>query len=176
MGQNTKIGFQLGISDTGTAAFGGTPQWAGEMALAVELSDGILAGMANLNYLAERTVASATNDDIDLASVLESALGESFVGAKLVALVIINAPKLSTATQNTTNLTIGVGSNPFLGFLGGTTPTIGPIKPGGFLILGASHLDGIGAIVAGTGDILRVANSSGASATYQIALIARAAS
>lgn len=176
MGQRTNIAFQLGISDTGTAAFGATPQWGGEMRFATELADGILAGQANLNYLAERTVASATNDDIDLAGVLASALGETMAAAKIVAIAIINAPKSSADPANTTDLTIGVGSNPFLGFLGGTTPTIGPIKPGGFILIGAAHLAGIGTVTAATADILRIANSSGASAKYQIAIIARASS
>ena len=34
---------------------------------------------------------------------------------------------------------------------------------------------GIGAVTAGTGDILRIANSSGASATYQIGIVGRSA-
>ncbi|MFO1126371.1 MAG: hypothetical protein U1E25_14580 [Methylocystis sp.] len=79
--------------------------------------------------MAERTVASATNDDIDLAGVLTDALSVTITAAELIALVIINKQKDGTA--NTTNLTIGNGSDPMIGFLGGTTPTIGPIRPGG---------------------------------------------
>lgn len=175
MGQRTDISFRLAVMDTKTAVLGATPAWGGEIAAALSLADGTGAGQADLNYLAERTVASATNDDLDLAGVLASALGETVAGAELVALAIINAPRNPADAANTTNLTIGLGSNPVLGFLGGTLPTIGPLKPGAGILLFAGDAAGLGAIAAGTGDILRIANSSGAAAKYQIAIIARSA-
>jgi hypothetical protein len=90
-----------------------------------------------------------------------------------VALFVINGPRDSAAAPNTTNLTIGGGTNPVVGFMGGTTPTIGPIRPKSFVFLGSSDAAGFGAVTASTGDILRIANSSGAAATYQIAIVAR---
>jgi hypothetical protein len=90
-----------------------------------------------------------------------------------VALFVINGPQAGSA--NTTNLTIGGGSAPITGFLGSTTPTIGPIRPGGFVFLGCGDAAGLGAITATTADILRITNSSGASATYQIGIVARSA-
>ena len=78
-------------------------------------------------------------------------------------------------TATVRGLTIGAGTNPWRGVLGGTSPTIGPIKPGGFVMIGCGGADGIGAVTANTADILRVANSSGASATYQIVILARTA-
>ncbi len=90
-----------------------------------------------------------------------------------MAILIINGPISGSA--NTTDLTIGLGTNPFLGFLGGTTPTIGPIKPAGMFMIAAGHASGIGTVGAASSDILRIANSSGASATYQIAILARSA-
>lgn len=86
---------------------------------------------------------------------------------------IINASRSGVA--NTTALTIGGGSNPVVGFLGGTTPTIGPIRPGGFVFIACPDAAGIGAVTAGTGDILRIANASGAAAVYQIAILGRTA-
>ena len=62
----------------------------------------------------------------------------------------------------------------FIGFLA-ATDTIGPIKPGGIFMLIAGDLAGIGTVTAGTGDILRIANSSGGTAKYQIAILARSA-
>jgi len=90
-------------------------------------------------------------------------------------LAVINAPLDSTEAANVSNLTIGGATNPFVGFLGGTTPTIGPIRPGGFVVIGAADLGGIGSPVAGTGDILRIANGAGGTAKYQIAILGRSA-
>jgi hypothetical protein len=165
----------LNLAEVGAAAFGKNPYWNGDISFEQVFGDGITAGNFNLGYMAERTVASASNDDIDLAGVLASALGTSFAGAELVLIALLNKPRLSTDALNTTNLTIGAGTNPFVGFLGGTTPTLGPIRPGGLFLLGGPDAAGIGTITAGTGDILRVANSSGASCKYQIALLARTA-
>lgn len=156
--------------ETGSSDFTG-PIFTPSIAQALALTDGTGASQANLLFVDERTVSSASNDDIDLAGVLASAFGATLTFAELVAVLIINAPISGAA--NTTNLTIGAGSNPFVGFLGGTTPTIGPIRPGGFVMIGCADAAGIGTVAAGTGDILRIANSSGAAATYQIAIIGR---
>jgi hypothetical protein len=139
---------------------------------ALKLTDGTTANKADLLFCDERTVATASNDDIDLSGSLTDAFGVSIAAAEIVAILIINGPISGTA--NTTDLTIGAGSNPFIGFLGATDP-IGPIKPGGFFVLGAGDAAGIGEVTADTGDILRIANSAGASATYQIAIVARSA-
>lgn len=161
----------VSVSQSGSAAFGVSPSWAAAFDEVMSLVNGTGANQFDLAYVAERTVASASNDDIDLAGVLTDALGNVITAAELVALVIINKQKDGTA--NTTDLTIGAGPNPMIGFLGGTTPTLGPIKPGGIFMLASPSAAGIGAVVAGTGDILRIANSSGAQAKYQIALLAR---
>ncbi len=171
-----QIGVQVAATDSGTATdFASAPEASATMSFAEVLTDGILADAANLFWADERTIASASNDDIDLAGVLASLLGETFAAAKLVGLIVINKPKATTADPNTTNLTIGAGTNPVVGYLGGTTPTIGPLTPGGVLLLMNPALAGLATVTAATGDILRIANSSGASATYQIGIIARAA-
>jgi hypothetical protein len=160
---------QVRGTQTGGGDFGGPLPF--EMQSVINLATGTAAGQANLVWLDERTVASATNDDLDLNGVLSTAFGATIAAVELVALFVINAPKSGTA--NTTNLSIGGGSNPVVGFLSGTTPVIGPIRPGSFVFLGSSDAAGYGAITASTGDILRIANSSGAAATYQIGIIAR---
>lgn len=139
----------------------------------LSLTDGTTANKADLLFVDQRTVATASNDDIDLAGSLSDAFGTTITFAEIVAVMVINAPISGSA--NTTNLTIGGGSNPFVGFLGGTTPTVGPIKPGGVFFLFAGDAAGIGTVTATTADILRIANSSGASATYQVCIIGRSA-
>lgn len=162
---------RLTATQTGPNDFGGS--FTPNMQALLQTANGTGAGQADILFIDERTVASNTADDLDLAGVLASAFGATIAAAELVAVFVINARRSGAA--NTTNLTIGGGSNPVAGFLGGTTPTIGPIRPGGFVMLGCGHADGLGVVTAGTGDILRIANSSGAAATYQIAILARSA-
>jgi hypothetical protein len=154
---------------TGSNDFGG-PDFAATIEKAMSLGSGTTANNADIVFFDVRTVASATNDDIDLAGSLSDAFGATITAAELVALMIINGPR--TGAANTTALTVGGGSNPVVGF---TSGTIGPILPGGIMLLAAGHGSGLGAVTAGTGDILRIANASGAAATYQIAVIARTA-
>lgn len=163
---------ELRATQTGANDFGG-PSFTPTISQVIALADGTGASQANLFWADQRTVATASNDDLDLSGVLTDAFGATFTAVELVALLVINAPK--TGSANTTNLTIGGGSAPITGFMGGTTPTIGPIRPGSFVFLGSSDAAGFGAITATTADILRIANSSGASATYQIAILARTA-
>ena len=85
------------------------------------------------------------------------------------------APKLSTDAANTTNLTVGGATAPITGFMGGTTPTFGPIRPGGTLLFFNDHASGFGVITPTTADVLRVTNSAGATAKYQIAILGRSA-
>lgn len=139
----------------------------------LRITDGTTANKADILYAAQRAVTTGANDDIDLAGVLTNAFGETITAAELVAILVINEPV--TGAANTTALTIGAGSNPFVGFLGGTTPTIGPLRPGAAFMLFAGDAAGIGTVTAGTGDILRITNASGATANYQIAILARSA-
>lgn len=160
-------------TETGANDYGG-PVFSPAVEATLNITNGTSASQADQLWVDERTVASATNDDLDLAGVLSSAFGTTLTMVKMVGLIVINRSKMGT-TANTTNLTIGGATNPFVGFLGGTTPTIGPIRPGGFVFLGCTDAGGIGTVTASTADILRIANSSGAAATYQIGIIARSA-
>mgnify|MGYP001810218307 FL=1 len=171
MSLSTEILVRLKATQNGPNDFGGS--FSPTMQALLQTAAGTGANQADILFIDERTVNSATNDDLDLAGVLTSAFGATITAAELVAVFVINARREGAA--NTTNLTIGGGSNPVVGFLGGTTPTIGPIRPGGFVMIGCGDAAGIGAVTASTGDILRIANSSGAAAIYQIAILARTA-
>ena len=174
MALTSELSVRLKARQTGTSDFGG-PDFTPVVEAILQLTNGTAANQADVLWADERTVASATNDDLDLAGVLSSAFGTTIAAAELVAILVINKPKAATAAANTTNLTIGVGTNPVVGYLGGTTPTVGPLRPGGVFLLASPDVAGIAAVTAATGDILRVANSSGAAATYQIAVLARSA-
>jgi hypothetical protein len=171
MALTSEILVRLKATQTGSNDFGGS--FGPTMEALLQTSNGTGAGQADILFIDERTVASATNDDLDLAGVLTSAFGATITAAELVAVFVINARR-GGGTPNTTNLTIGAGSNPVVGFLP-SGDTIGPIRPGGFVMIGCADAAGIGAVTASTGDILRIANSSGAAAVYQIAILARSA-
>lgn len=155
---------------SGSNAFG-EQHWNGAMALVQAFTSGTTVDKIDQLYMAEHTIASASNLDLDLAGGLTDVFGATITAAELVGICIINKSKAGVA--NTTNLTIGAGSNPVVGYLGGTTPTIGPLRPGAILLLMSPDAAGLCSITASTGDILRIANSSGASATIQVALLLR---
>lgn len=174
MGLKAELLARLSFTQSGSPDIGAN-SYSGEIEHILKFVTGTGAGQADLLFTDERSVAASTNDDIDLAGSLTGGLNTAVVLAEVCGLIIINAPKLVTDPANVSDLTIGLGTNPFLGFLGGTTPTIGPIKPGGFLMLGAGHASGLGTVGAGASDILRVANGSGGTAKYQIGVLGRSA-
>lgn len=147
----------------------GTPKFNPVVEKVLALTSGTGLDQADLLFTDHRTINASSNDDIDLAGVLSSAFGATITYAELVAILII------ADTANVSNLTIGGGSNPVVGFLGGTTPTVGPLRPGGIFLLASPDAAGIGAVVAGTGDILRIANGSGGTAGYDIVILGRSA-
>jgi hypothetical protein len=170
---SAQIVAQLRATQLGSNDFGG-PQFSPTMEKIVSLSIGTGADQADILWMDERSVGTGANDDLDLNGVLTNAFGATINAVEIVALFIINEPRAGSPA-NTTNLTVGSGTNPVTGYLGGTTPTLGPIRPGNFVLFGGGNVGGFGVVTASTGDILRIANSSGASATYQIAILARSA-
>lgn len=114
----------------------------------------------------ERTLATGATEDIDLRGVLFDIFGAAASFVEITALLV----KSKKGVNNTTNLTIGNGTNPVpLGFGAATQSWIIPPE-GAFLVVNPKA--GWGA-TAGTGDILKVANAAGASHIYQIKAIGR---
>ncbi|WP_305972696.1 MULTISPECIES: hypothetical protein [unclassified Mameliella] len=151
----------------------GTDKFSPVVEAVLNTANGTGANQADIVFVDEREVPESSNDDLDLAGALSDAFGATVAAAEVVAILIINAPR--TGTANASDLTIGGATNAFEGFLGGTSPTIGPIKPGGFVMIGAGDVAGIGTVTGGSADELRIANGSGGAATYQIAILARSA-
>ncbi len=100
-----------------------------EMRAVINTSLGTGSDQADILYMAQRQILTGANDDIDLAGVLTNAFGQVINAAEIVALFVHNKP--ISGADNTTNLTIGGGTNAVTGLLGGTTPTIGPIRRAG---------------------------------------------
>lgn len=165
---NLKVG--LDFSLVGSHPLGG-PYWASDAEAILSFADGVGANQADKLYLAERTITSGSNDDLDLNAVLLDGLGVVIAATELVAIFVINRRRDKNAAPNTTNLTLGGAANPVPGFSAAGVV----VKPGGFYMHCNPDATGIATITAATGDILRVTNAAGASNTYTIGLIMRSA-
>lgn len=122
------------------------------------LSDGITAGKANVPWRDDRQIASAGNESLDFAGSLVDALGNPAVFAKIKLLA------LKAKSTNTTDLTVGNGTNPFVGPLVDATKGV-ILKPGDVQIWYSAAGWAVG---AGASDVLKLANGSGAAADYEI--------
>lgn len=130
--------------------------------------NGTNANQADLIYQKSGSLATgATDSTIDLAGTLADATGGTTVFAR-VKLVMV-----ASDSSNTTNLTIGAGSNAFIGFWGANTHTI-TIRPGGVFLVGSLDATSY-TVTAGTADILQIVNSAGATATYQVLVVGSSA-
>ncbi len=119
-------------------------------------------------YTATRTLSASATEDLDLSGVLTDAFGATFTATEVMAIVV------EAASGNTNNVVIGGASaNHFVGPFGAAAHTLA-VKPGQYLAL----IDNQGwAVTAGTGDLLKVANSSsGTPVTYTITVIGRSVS
>jgi hypothetical protein len=128
--------------------------------------NGALAGQANVIWQDSGSIAASSTTDLDLAGALTDALGGAAVFARVKGLII------SAAAANTNNVIVGAAtSNPWTAALG-STHTI-TLRPGAWVALAAGTADLTGyAVVAGSGDTLRLANSGAGSAVlYDIAIL-----
>lgn len=166
MAVGASISLQVSASESKSGVTVGNALWSGNIAQSLTFGDGTTANKIDRVYVSERTVASATNDDIDVAGSLTSAIGTAFVAAEIVGIVVVNKPEEGV---NTTSLTIGGSASGIPGY----TSAVESISPGGLYAVISPDASGIATVTAGTGDILRITNGSGTSNTYQIAIFAR---
>src|SRR3569832_182902 len=128
------------------------------------ISSGLLAGQADLCYMATRTIAASGSDNIDLSgTTFQDPLNVNLAMAKVCASYVKAAP------GNTNNVVIGNGTNPFVGPFGAAAHTLA-LTPGDWVLITNSTLAGWG-VTAATADILKIANSGGSTGvTYDIAV------
>jgi hypothetical protein len=131
----------------------------------INLADGTDANEANRIYHATRTLAASANEDLDLSGVLLDPLGDTLTFARVKALIV------SAAAANTNNVIVGgAGTNTFINWVSDATDKI-IVRPSGVFCVIASDITAY-VVTAGTGDLLRVANSgAGSSVTYDITII-----
>ena len=164
----SKLKVEFSAVQQGANDFGG-PDFEPLPRKVIDFADGTGLAQADILFMDERTVASATNDDIDLAGALSNAFGATFTAAEIVGIII------DSDVDNTTTLTVGVaGTNPWVTMWAASGDGI-KVFPGGVFLNFSRDASGLGAVSGGASDVLRIANGSGASATYRIAVLARSA-
>jgi hypothetical protein len=128
-------------------------------------ADGVGGGQFDRAFFDTRQTSG--NDDLDLAGGLTDAFGAAITFAEIVGLIII------AKSTNPANLLVGGGTNPWVAPWGASGDII-KVPPNGMLALFSHDASGLGAVVAGTGDILRIAAASG-TVDYDIGIIGRSA-
>jgi hypothetical protein len=128
-----------------------------------DLANGTGANQANMLWHDQRTLSTGASENIDLAGALTNAFGTTITFTKIKALLIENLNSSRTLTIG------GASSNAWIGALVATNDLI-VIQPGGVFLITAPGASGM-AVVADTGDILKVLNAAGGDTTYNIAII-----
>lgn len=127
-------------------------------------ANGTGASQANQIWTDSREISGSGNDDLDMATSLTNAFGTTLTFTSIKGIII------SAASANGGNIEVGAeGTNPFASFFGDATDQL-VIAPGGFFGLVNPAADGY-AVTAGTGDILRIANTDGSAVNYDIMII-----
>lgn len=137
-------------------------------ASALAYAQGTASAECDLVYADSDTIAASSSVNLDLAGSLLTPLGTACVFVKVKAIMVI------ADAANTNDVVVGgADSNGFLGPFGGATHTAA-IKPGGCLVIAAPS--GGWTVTAGTGDILKIANSSsGTGVNYSIVILGASA-
>lgn len=166
---STNVLFQVTAYLSNTLADLAVPSANLAFAQSIHLDSGTGENAADRLYMNTNTLAASASEDVDLAGSLTDALGASLTFARVKALF------LRASSDNTNNVVLGgAASNQFVGPFGAATDTFA-VKPGGFVGWVAPDADGW-PVTAGTGDLLRIANSgAGSTVTYDVVIIGASA-
>jgi len=150
----------LSLSGTKNATFGDNVVIPFNQKPSTAYAFGSGAKQISTFYRAARTLAGSANEDLDLAGGLTDDNGATITFTEVKALYIENTSAIDT-------LTVGAAaSNALASLFGATTHTL-KIPPKTKLLLWSEDATGY-AVVAGTGDLLRITNGSGGSTIYNI--------
>lgn len=153
--------------DLTTARDGGDALFPVQEGLIKDVTNGTGLDQANTVYVDDFSIAASGTMDIDLSGTLIDAHGNTIVMTAVKEILLI-----SSAT-NTNDVIMGNGGvNSFLGPFAAAANTL-TLKPGNRL--NVSNYSAAGwAVTAGTGDILRLANSAaGTAVTGTIVIVGR---
>ncbi|MFE1350148.1 hypothetical protein [Streptomyces sp. NPDC058757] len=132
--------------------------------------NGTGAGRADRMFSDRRQLAASATEDLDLAGVLLDAFGAAITWARIKGLYI------RAADTNVNNVVVGAATSNAWSTLLGATGTI-TLRPGAAIGVATGAADATAyAVTAGTGDILKVANSgAGTAVSYDIVIIGASA-
>lgn len=160
----TQLNFSL-VTDLASTLGLGTAISETAYAKIWQLTNGTGANQAQAVYAAQRTITASSSENLDLNGTLLDAFGATVAITKVKAILIY------AAIANTNDVVVGgAGANAWVAPFGSNTDKIN-VKPGGIQVLIAPDANGY-AVVAGTADLLKVANGgAGTSVTYDIVII-----
>lgn len=155
----------IDLTYVGDADVGSLTQRLPDVTAAHAITTGTGANQANALFTDTRALAASGSENLDLASGLTNAFGTTLV------IAAVKAIRVRADASNGGNIVVGgAATNAFTGPFGDATDTLS-IPAGGQVLL-VNPTAGGWAVTAGTGDILKVANSdSGAAASYTIEII-----
>ncbi len=166
---STQVLLQVSAFLSNTSADLVVPSANASFGAQINLDNGTGANAADRLWLDSNTLGASANTDVDLAGNLTDALGQALTFARVKAIFV------RAASGNTNNVVIGgAAANQFVGPFGAATHTLS-VKPGGLFAAVAPDATGW-AVTAGTGDLLRFANSgAGSSVTYDVMIVGASA-
>ena len=127
-------------------------------------ANGTGINQANKVWADTRSINSASNETLDLAGSLVDAFGTTLTFTKVKGIFI------RSRSTNTTALTVSAASAPIVGLFGDDTADTLLIQPGDIWMRIIPSAAGL-AVTATSADGLKIANASGAAATYDIVII-----
>lgn len=173
MAAYARASFNFVLQQTSPQRLSAIPAWTGTPFGIIEHASGTGLGQIDQVYGAERSIASATLDAVDLNGAIPNVIGTGNLTLLTVCGVFIwNAPQDPTAAANTTTLTVGAGANLWLGLLGNATAQL-VLQPGEVFFRMGGGSGGLGTVTAATADMINLTNSAGATNKYQIAVWGR---
>lgn len=125
------------------------------------------ANQADQLFSDERTLGTGANEDLDLAGSLSDAFGNTLTFARIKAVIVL------AASANTTNITVSRPASNGVVLFDAASDAI-TLAPGALFAWVDPTATGK-AVTAGTGDLLNIANSAGASGTYTVIIIGASA-
>lgn len=162
-----RVKLNFTATQVGDNDFGG-PVLTPNVEKILDFANGTAANQADILFMDRRSISAASNDDLDLAGVLQSFVGTTITTVEVCGIII------AADSANAGVLNVGGGTNPWITMWLATGDGI-KVGPGGVFMNVAPDANGLGAVTAGTGDILRVNNPSGSVATYEIIILGRTA-
>lgn len=175
MAQTFKGRFSAGLSNveytqTGLQADYGSGTYRPTAAVAYDLTSGTAANQANSMVTREYSIASGGARVLDLnGSADQDFFGANLAATSVIAIMIVNQPVDTSATANTTNVTV---TTTLPSVISGTTPSI-VLKPGeGFARWGVGATP-LAVVTPTSADTITMTNASGATAKVQCIVLLR---